>query len=256
MSTDFKIVIPARYDSNRFPGKPLADIHGKPMIQRVYENAIKSDASEVIIATDSIEIGQKAEAFGAVVCMTSTQHTSGTERIGEVAEKNAWDNDVVVVNLQGDEPLTPIEVINQVANNLIEHSEADCATLCTPVHSIAEARDPNIVKVVMDANGLALYFSRAMIPFHRDADCDVGGDELPYFRHIGMYAYRTSLLRKFHTLPECALEKIEKLEQLRLMWNGYRIHVAEAISVPGHGVDTPEDLEKVKANMNPKTVVE
>jgi 3-deoxy-manno-octulosonate cytidylyltransferase (CMP-KDO synthetase) len=249
MNDDFKIVIPARYDSSRFPGKPLADIHGKPMIQRVYEAAVDAGASEVVVATDSTLIGMAAEDFGATVCMTLEEHTSGTDRLCEVVDKLEWPDDTVVVNLQGDEPLTPPSIIHQVAVNLIKNTDADCATLYTGL-SREDANDPNIVKVVADANGFAMYFSRSIIPYIRDPE-DTGISDMLYRRHIGLYAYTAGLLNKFHTLQPCELEQAEKLEQLRLMWNGMKIHVAQAASIPGHGVDTPADLERVRAAIAP-----
>lgn len=247
--TAFKIVIPARYESSRFPGKPLADIHGKPMIRHVYERAVDAGADEVVIATDSTIIGMAAEEFGATVCMTLEEHHSGTERIGEVVEKFRWDDDTVVVNLQGDEPLTPPAIINQVASNLIYNGEADCATLYTAV-SAEDALDPNVVKVVTDAKGFAMYFSRAPIPFVRDR----GGASAPAFeyrRHIGMYAYRAGLLRRLRQMAPCDLEQAEKLEQLRLMWHGMKIHCDRAVALPGPSVDTPEDLERVRMAIAP-----
>ena len=249
MTEDFKIVIPARYESSRFPGKPLADIHGKPMIQRVYEAALDAGGSEVIIATDSTMIGMAAEEFGATVCMTLEEHRSGTDRLCEVAEKLGWQDETVVVNLQGDEPLTPPAIITQVAVNLMKNPEADCATLYTGL-SPEDAIDPNIVKLVADANGFAMYFSRSVIPYIRDPD-DATAARLMYKRHIGLYAYKVALLRIFRSMKPCELELAEKLEQLRLMWHGMRIHVDEAVSVPGHGVDTPEDLERVSAAIMP-----
>jgi 3-deoxy-manno-octulosonate cytidylyltransferase (CMP-KDO synthetase) len=249
MTEDFKIVIPARYESSRFPGKPLADIHGKPMIQRVYEAAVGAGGSEVIIATDSTMIGMAAEDFGATVCMTLEDHRSGTDRLCEVAHKLGWQDETVVVNLQGDEPLTPPAIIKQVAVNLLKNPEADCATLYTGL-SPEDADDPNIVKLVTDANGFAMYFSRSVIPFVRDPEDEVAA-RLMYKRHIGLYAYKVGLLRIFRSMKPCELELVEKLEQLRLMWHGMKIHVAEAASVPGHGVDTPEDLERVSAAIVP-----
>lgn len=249
MSEEFKIVIPARYESSRFPGKPLVDIHGKPMLQRVHEAAVAAGAGEVIIATDSTLIGMAAEEFGATVCMTSKDHRSGTDRLCEVVEKMAWTDDTIVVNLQGDEPLTPPAIINQVAVNLGSSEQAGCATLYTGL-TPEEAADPNIVKVVTDADGLALYFSRSVIPYIRDAD-DAAISELQYKRHIGLYAYDVALLKKFKTMESCELEQAEKLEQLRLMWYGIRIHAAQAVSVPGRGVDTPEDLDRIRATIDP-----
>ena len=249
MTEEFKIVIPARYESSRFPGKPLADIHGKPMIQRVYEAAVDSGAGEVVIATDSTMIGMAAEEFGATVCMTSSDHLSGTDRLCEVVDKLAWPDETVVVNVQGDEPLTPPAIINQVAVNLMNNEQAGCATLYTGLNR-AEAEDPNIVKVVTDEKGMALYFSRSVIPFVRDPDDDAMA-ELEYKRHIGLYAYRVDLLKQFRTMAACELERAEKLEQLRLMWHGIRIHAAEAVSIPGRGIDTPDDLERVRAAIAP-----
>ncbi len=249
MTEQFNIVIPARYDSSRFPGKPLADINGKPMIQRVYEAAVDAGASEVVIATDSTLIGMAAEEFGATVCMTLEEHASGTDRLCEVVDKLEWADDTVVVNVQGDEPLMPSTIINQVAVDLIKNNEAGCATLYTGI-SHEDASDPNIVKVVTDAKGFALYFSRSVIPYIRDTD-DAAVTELVYKRHIGLYAYRVALLKSFRTMKPCELEQAEKLEQLRLMWHGTAIHVAQAASIPGHGVDTPEDLERVKAAIAP-----
>ena len=249
MTDEFKIVIPARYGSSRFPGKPLADIHGKPMVQRVYEAAVDAGASDVVIATDSTLIGMAAEEFGATVCMTLEEHTSGTDRLCEVVEKLQWADDTVIVNLQGDEPLTPAKIINQVAGNLLKNSEAGCATLYTDL-SAEDAADPNIVKVVSDAKGFAMYFSRSPIPHVRDAeDAHITGSI--YKRHIGLYAYTAELLKKFKIMEPCELEQAEKLEQLRLMWHGIKIHVAPASSVPGHGVDTEADLERVRSAISP-----
>jgi 3-deoxy-manno-octulosonate cytidylyltransferase (CMP-KDO synthetase) len=249
MTEQFNIVIPARYASSRFPGKPLADINGKSMIQRVYEAALDAGASEVVIATDSTLIGMAAEEFGATVCMTLEEHSSGTDRLCEVVSKLAWADDTVVVNVQGDEPLTPSAIINQVAVNLIKNDAAGCATLYTDL-SHEDASNPNIVKVVTDAKGFALYFSRSVIPYIRDTD-DAAIAELVYKRHVGLYAYRVNLLKSFHTMEPCELEQAEKLEQLRLMWHGEKIHVAQASSIPAHGVDTPEDLERVRAAIAP-----
>lgn len=244
MSKEFKIVIPVRFDSTRFPGKAMADIGGKPMIQHVFECAQKTQASEIIIATDTPRIGMVAEEFGAIVCMTDSEHESGTDRIAEVVDKLNWDDDTAVVNLQGDEPLMPADVINQVAFNLINNEEAHCATLYAVIADQEEVADPNIVKVVTDKNGMALYFSRSAIPYRRDNE--EGAEPVLYKRHIGLYAYRVSTLKLYKGLAVSALEKTEKLEQLRLLENGMKIHVDEAIALPGLGVDTPEDLEKVK----------
>ena len=248
MTDHFKIVIPARYDSSRFPGKPLADIHGKTMIQRVYESAVESGASEVVIATDSTLIGMAAEEFGATVCMTDSEHQSGTDRIAEVVDKMMWADDVAVVNLQGDEPLMPAVVINQVALNLMNNEDADCATLYTNIENDEDIDDPNVVKVVSDKNGMALYFSRSVVPHHRDKND--GSESVTYKRHIGLYAYRAGTLRLFRNMEECSLESAEKLEQLRALENGIKIYV-HLSNLESIGIDTPEDLElaeqKIKA---------
>jgi 3-deoxy-manno-octulosonate cytidylyltransferase (CMP-KDO synthetase) len=243
MPTEFKIVIPARYASSRFPGKPLADIGGKPMLQHVYECAQKSTAVQVVIATDDTRIQSVAQKFGAEVCMTSIDHATGTDRLAEVCVKYNWHSDDIVVNLQGDEPLTPVAILKQVAANLADHPCAGIATLSTPIASVAELNDANIVKVVRDAEGYALYFSRAAIPFNRDGEHNDAA-ELPgyYHRHLGIYAYRVSFLHAYVNMPPCALEHSEKLEQLRALYNGVRIHVEPACCLPGPGIDTPEDL--------------
>jgi 3-deoxy-manno-octulosonate cytidylyltransferase (CMP-KDO synthetase) len=246
----FIVVIPARYASTRLPAKPLKEIAGKPMIQHVYERACESGAREVIIATDDARIETIAKQFGAKVCMTSVNHTSGTDRLQEVvAQLKLSDNDIVV-NVQGDEPLIPAAVINQVANNLASMASASMATLSEPIHSLADFRNPNIVKVVSDTRGKALYFSRAPIPWPRDhfakSDIQELPENFPAQRHIGIYAYRVALLHRFVTWQPAPLEKIESLEQLRVMWNGEVIHIAEAVvAVPG-GVDTEEDLQRIK----------
>jgi len=243
---DFKIVIPARYASSRFPAKPLADLCGKPLLQHVYECACNSGADTVIIATDDNRIAAVAEQFGAAVCMTSTDHASGTDRIVEVAEKLNWQDDVVVVNLQGDEPLTPKQIIVQVANNLHANPAAVCATLSAALTSRDDISNPNVVKVVADKNGFAMYFSRASIPYDRDQT--IAADDLSeYQRHIGIYAYRVGFLKEYALMPVCSLEKHEALEQLRILWHGKKIHVQEAVALSGHGVDTPDDLQQVKA---------
>lgn len=242
---EFKIVIPARYASSRFPAKPLVDLCGKPLLQHVYECACKTNAETVVIATDDERIADVAKAFGATVCMTSPDHISGTDRIVEVAQKMDWKDDDIVVNLQGDEPLTPEKIIKQVAANLHKNSQAVCATLSAALCSRDEITNPNVVKVVTDINGFALYFSRASIPYDRDNTIPVD-DLAEYQRHIGIYAYRVGFLKEYSQLPVCSLEKHEALEQLRILWNGKKIHVEEAVELPGHGVDTPEDLAQVK----------
>lgn len=246
--SDFRVIIPARYASTRLPGKPLLDINGKTMLQRVHEQASKSGAKEVIIATDDSRIEDAANAMGARVIMTSNQHESGTDRLQEVVSKLGLADDDIVVNVQGDEPLIPPQVIDQVASNLAT-SGAAIATLSEIVDDPDLVFDPNIVKVVTDVNGHALYFSRAPIPWCR-ATYQAGRGELPTVmrvqRHIGIYAYRVSLLHDFVQWGPCALEKTESLEQLRAMWHGARIHVQTALQTPPPGVDTPEDLERVR----------
>jgi len=247
MSVNFKVVIPARYASTRFPGKPLEDICGKPMLQHVYDCAIKSAAEQVIIATDDARIQSVAESFGAEVCMTSADHATGTDRLAEVALKYNWDIDDIVVNLQGDEPLTPVDILNQVASNLAQHPKAGIATLSSQIKSVEEINDPNIVKVVSDAEGYALYFSRAAIPFNRDVDLNSSNESSSqlcshYHRHLGIYAYRVSFLHSYVNMESCELENIEKLEQLRALFSGVSIHVQQACCLPGPGIDTPEDL--------------
>ncbi|MAN53041.1 MULTISPECIES: 3-deoxy-manno-octulosonate cytidylyltransferase [unclassified Marinimicrobium] len=245
----FYVVIPARYASSRLPAKPLKDIAGKPMIQHVYERARESAATQVIIATDDERIEQAARAFGATVCMTSADHQSGTDRLQEVVSQLGLPDDAIVVNVQGDEPLIPPAVINQVAQNLAGDSSASVATLCEPIELVEDFCNPNIVKVVMDAHGRALYFSRAPIPYPRDAFAGEGRalpEDFVARRHIGIYAYRVGLLHRFVTWDQAPLERFESLEQLRVMWQGESIHVAEACRpVPG-GVDTELDLDRVR----------
>ena len=243
MDTAFKVVIPARYASTRLPGKPLLEIAGRPMLQYVHERAQQSGASEVIIATDDQRIMDAATGFDATVRMTSSEHTSGTERLAEIAEMMAWDDQAVVVNVQGDEPLIPSALIRQVAEGLASHPTAVVATLAYPVQRIAEVTDPHVVKVVLDKEGYALYFSRAPIPCQRDDSSSP--DPVAALRHIGLYAYRAGFLRHYKDLEPSPLEAIEKLEQLRVLWHGMRIHVEIASEMPGHGVDTKDDLERV-----------
>ncbi|WP_413284708.1 3-deoxy-manno-octulosonate cytidylyltransferase [Vibrio sp. MA40-2] len=244
----FTVIIPARYQSSRLPGKPLADIGGKPMIQWVYEQALKSGAERVIIATDDERVETKAREFGAQVCMTSPSHESGTERLAEVIEKMNIDKDHIIVNVQGDEPLIPPAIIKQVADNLASNVAAPMATLAVEIEHEAEVFNPNAVKVVIDANGFALYFSRASIPWDRDNFAAENKCILqPLLRHVGIYAYRAGFIDTYINWQPSALEKIECLEQLRVLWYGEKIHVAVAKETPVAGVDTPEDLEQVRA---------
>lgn len=248
----FVVVIPARFSSSRLPGKPLADIAGKTMIERVYLQATQSRAREVVVATDDARVADCVRAFGGKVCMTAATHPSGTDRIEEVARLMGYGADDIVVNVQGDEPLIPPQNIDQVAANLAASPACSAATLCEPLSSPAEVFNPNIVKVVAAENGEALYFSRAVIPWDRDAYAKLPAGAQPaaiadvYRRHIGIYAYRVSLLREFVGWGACPLENTEALEQLRILWKGRRMHVAvAACNAPG-GVDTPEDLERVR----------
>ena len=243
---DFKIIIPARYASSRFPGKPLIKIAGKPMLQHAWECAKKSSASEIIIATDDERIYKTAKSFGAEVCMTDAQHATGTDRLGEVCRYYAWPDETLIVNLQGDEPLTPFVILQQVALNLAQFTRAGMATLSTAILSASDVLNPNVVKVVTDQTGYALYFSRAPIPWNRDSSTDLNNEQVQHYqRHLGIYAYRAGFLRAFSTMKPCVLEKIEKLEQLRALYNGVAIHVDVARELPGPGIDTPDDLLKV-----------
>ena len=250
----FTVVIPARYASSRFPGKPLADLGGKTMIEHVYLRACESEATRVVVATDDKRIATVAEGFGAEVVMTSSEHPSGTDRLQEVAEKLGFYADQIIVNVQGDEPLIPAKIINQVAHNLAARPEAAISTLCEPIDSVEALMNPNVVKVVTDRDGMALYFSRAPIAWPRDAM--VAGQpltELPdsfnWRRHIGMYAYRVRFLNDYVNWSPAPIETCESLEQLRALWNGAKIHVDNALIAPPTGVDTPEDLERLRAMM-------
>jgi 3-deoxy-manno-octulosonate cytidylyltransferase (CMP-KDO synthetase) len=242
----FVVVIPARHASTRLPGKPLLDINGKPMVQWVVEAAKRSGAREVIVATDDVRI---VKAVSCEAVLTSEAHPSGTDRIAEVAQLKRWPDDTIVVNVQGDEPHIPPVVIDQVARLLQQDPRADLATLCTPITSIHEMLDPNVVKVVAANDGAALYFSRAPIPWSRDT---AAGDLMSQknfahaHRHLGIYAYRVRALLRMTQSPPGQLEQIEKLEQLRAMQLGMRIVVAPAVIVPGVGVDTAADLERAR----------
>lgn len=262
MNDSFTVVIPARYGSTRLPGKALLDIGGKPMVQWVWEQAGRSAADRVVVATDDQRIVDVAESFGAQVCLTSDRHPSGTDRLQEVASQMGFAEGHIVVNVQGDEPLIPPEVINQVAHNLHMNNDCSIATLCEPITVMADVLNPNICKVVFDHSGRARYFSRAPIPFPRDAFADVVEERradlaLPsvqaesaasqWHRHIGIYAYRARFLDDFVTWEAAPTETLEQLEQLRALHYGAAIHVAEAVlAVPG-GVDTQADLEHVRA---------
>ena len=249
----FVVVIPARYASTRLPGKPLADIHGKPMVQHVVEKALQSGADRVIVATDDQRVAQALAATGVEVCMTSPDHQSGTERLAEVCRHYGFAADTIIVNVQGDEPLIQPAIIRQVADNLAA-ATAPMATLSVPIKDAEEAFNSNAVKVVTDKDGYALYFSRASIPWDRDrfaaSDRAAGSHEQiggHYQRHIGIYAYRAGFIQRYVDWAPSVLEQVEALEQLRVLWYGEKIHVAQALEAPPVGVDTQADLEKVRA---------
>jgi len=269
----FVVVIPARFASTRLPGKPLADIAGKPMVVRVAERAMQSGASEVWIATDHAGVADAVRTHGFNVCMTSPDHASGTDRLAEVALQRGWSDDEIIVNVQGDEPLIAPELIGIVARHLHDHPAAAISTACHVLQDHAEMFNPNVVKVVLDRAGYALYFSRAPIPWARDAWANAsplragarasgsasGGDApcgytphlslpegFPAFRHVGIYAYRADFLKIYGSLSPASIEQHEALEQLRALWHGYRISVALTGAAPAVGVDTMEDLERVR----------
>ena len=244
----FRVVIPARHGSARLPGKPLQRLAGKPLLQWVYEVAVASGATETLIATDDERILAAAALFGASARLTSLTHVSGTDRIAEVALQSGWHEDDVVVNLQGDEPLMPPELVRQVAGLLADHPEAAIATLASRLGSVQALMDPNTVKVVTDTQGRALYFSRAPIPWGRDSALAGIVSQRGYQgarRHVGLYAYRVSALRRLSLLPPTPLETLEKLEQLRALEHGMEIRVADAVAQPGPDVNTAEDLARV-----------
>jgi len=263
-TTSFVVVIPARYQSSRLPGKVLADIGGKPMIQWVVEKAQLSGASKVIVATDNDDVEEVVKSFGGEVCKTRSDHQSGTERLAEVMEKYQFSDDEIIVNVQGDEPFIPPENIAQVADNLANQVDANkisrMSTLAINIDSVEEAFNPNAVKVITDKDGYALYFSRATIPYDRERFL---GNEIInnigefYLRHVGIYAYRAGFIKDYVNWPTSQLEQIEALEQLRVLYQGEHIHVAVAkTNVPVEGVDTPEDLEKARAyaiSLDPRT---
>ena len=256
----FSVIIPSRFGSTRLPGKPLLDIAGKPMIQWVYERAIQSDAENVIIATDDQRIADACHKFSANVVLTSADHLSGTDRLQEVVRRQSFLDDHVVVNVQGDEPLIPPEVINQVAKNLVHYTLAGISTLCEKIDNVADLFNPSKVKVIRDANDEALYFSRAAVPWIREwpslddlspaalksREAIFLNSECHWYRHIGIYAYRTSILNQFVQWPASSNERSESLEQLRALDNGVTIHCQEAVVNIPAGVDTQDDLVKVR----------
>jgi 3-deoxy-manno-octulosonate cytidylyltransferase (CMP-KDO synthetase) len=246
----FRVVIPARFDSARLPGKVLLPIGGRPMLHWVCERARASGAAQVVVATDDTRVQAAALQAGVECVMTARTHVSGTDRIAEVTAKLQWAPDDIIVNLQGDEPLMPPALIEQVARLLQDHTDADIATLAAPVTSAAEFRDPNAVKVVLAQDGRALLFSRAPIPWDRDgASAGLPGPDSHQqaLRHIGLYAYRVRSLLRMSQLPPAPLELREKLEQLRALAHGMQIRVAIAAVRPGVDVNTPADLERIQA---------
>lgn len=263
----FHAVIPARHASTRLPGKPLLPIAGKPMVVRVAEQAAQSGAQQIWVATDHHAIADVVHEYGFKACLTKDTHTSGTDRIAEVVEQQGWPDDTIVVNAQGDEPLIPPPLIRAVAQHLHDHPECAIATACHRIHDEASLRNPNIVKTILDKQGNALYFSRAPIPYPRDAfmvlassagrdDCPSSprGEvrrgalpaDLPVLRHIGLYAYRASFLRAYGKLTPAAIEQFEALEQLRALYHGYKIGVFITEQAPPGGVDTEQDLHAVR----------
>lgn len=245
----FSIVIPARYGSTRLPGKPLLDIGGKPMVQRVWEQACESAAERVVIATDDQRIFDTAQGFGAEVCMTSPDHPSGTDRLQEVTGQLGLSEDAIVVNVQGDEPMIPPQVINQVADNLHSHGAAGMATLCEVIATCEDLGSPDVVKVVRDIHDMALYFSRAIIPWPREGGAPSSGplpDTGQWLRHIGIYAYRVEFLNQYVQWAPAAQEKLESLEQLRALYHGVDIHVDIACDTVPAGIDTQADLDIVR----------
>jgi 3-deoxy-manno-octulosonate cytidylyltransferase (CMP-KDO synthetase) len=248
----FRVAIPARYASTRLPGKVLAPIAGRPMIEHVHRLALRSGALEVVIATDDERVRATCAAFGAVVELTSRDHASGTDRIAEIARRREWADDSIVVNVQADEPLMPPALIGQAASLLVRDPGADIATLCAPIAALDEYLDPNVVKVVMRNDGRALYFSRAPIPWNRDGAPAGLTSQQEYrgaLRHIGIYAYRVGALRRLAASPPSVLERLEWLEQLRALQAGFAIAIAEATEAPGQCVDTSADLAKVECLM-------
>ncbi len=241
------VIIPARYASTRLPGKPLIDIGGKPLLRHVYERALQSGAHKIIVATDDVRIYDAVKEFGGTVCMTSSQHQSGTDRIAEVVEIFNLKPEEIVVNLQGDEPLMPPDLIKQTAEMLTAHPAAAMATACHPIDDDESLRNPNVTKVVCDRDSYALYFSRAPIPWPRDimGAGNPANQPVRALRHIGLYAYRAGFISRFAKWPPCPLERTESLEQLRALWYGERIAVCEAQEMPGPGVDTAADLARV-----------
>jgi 3-deoxy-manno-octulosonate cytidylyltransferase (CMP-KDO synthetase) len=250
VSGQFTVLIPARYASTRLPGKPLLDIAGKPMVVRVAERARESGAARIVVATDDERIRAAVAERGIDVLMTQASHPTGTDRLAEAAAQLGLDDQSIVVNVQGDEPLLEPALIRTVADTLTAHADASIATACHLIDDPAEAFNPNVVKVVLDRDGYALYFSRATIPWARDGFASAPNKipaGLPLYRHYGLYAYRVSFLRLYPSLSPSPIERFEALEQLRALWHGHRIVVSITRGTPAPGVDTEEDLERVRA---------
>lgn len=253
MAVRFQAVVPARFASTRLPGKPLLDLGGKPMVVRVAEQAQRSGAESVLIATDHAEVAAAALLAGCAVALTRPDHPTGTDRLSEVVAQQGWSDDTLVVNVQGDEPLIDPDLIRRTAELLAE-SGADIATVAHPIHTAEDFFNPNVVKVVCGAQGNALYFSRAPIPYARDhfaQDRSTLAPHQPALRHVGLYAYRAGFLKAYPGLAESPLEQFEALEQLRALANGYRIAVLVVDHAPPAGVDTPEDAERVRKLFDP-----
>lgn len=247
----FYVVIPARYASTRLPGKPLLDIAGKPMVVHVAERASKSGAVQVVVATDDSRIVDAVNQCGYQAMLTRTDHVSGTDRIAEVAEREGWQDDAIVINVQGDEPLIDTTLIVEVATTLANNNVAVMATACHHIDTIADFINPNVVKVTLDKDGHALYFSRAPIPYPRDAFANSPylPEGMPAYRHVGIYAYRAKFLKQYANLTPSIIEHFESLEQLRVLHHGFKIAVAVTNNAPVTGVDTEEDLARVRAVM-------
>jgi len=256
---NYNIVIPSRYGSSRFPGKPLHLLNGKPMILHVVDRALESNAQIIVVATDDERIERLCTDAGAQVVMTDVAHVSGTDRIAEVAARLDWPDDSIIVGLQGDEPATPATMLNQLAENLAKNTDANMATFCVPVADITEYENPNRVKVVRDHRGMALYFSRAPIPARRQSILDnislgeqIGDSDFPEsYVHVGLYAYRCSYLKRFANMDAAVIENEEQLEQLRVLFNGGRIHVG-VIQEAAAGVDHPDDVKSIESILQAK----
>ncbi|NOT14554.1 MAG: 3-deoxy-manno-octulosonate cytidylyltransferase [Methylotenera sp.] len=250
-SPEFYVVIPARYASTRLPGKPLLDIAGKPMVVHVAERAKLSGAKQVVVATDDLRIVDAVNKYGLLAMLTRDDHVSGTDRIAEVVAREGWHDDAIVINVQGDEPLIDTALIMDVATMLANNNMAVMATACHALHTVADFVNPNVVKVVLDKDGHALYFSRSPIPYPRDGFAN--HQHLPKgmlaYRHIGLYAYRAQFLKQYASLAPSALEHIESLEQLRVLYHGFKIAVAVSNHAPATGVDTEADIARVRALM-------